>query len=179
MRVIAGRARGHRLRGPKSAATRPTSDLVRGAVFSALASLGASYTRVLDLYAGTGAMGIEALSRGAGWCDFVERSPASCTIIKENLRITGFVAQAKVHCISAERAMASLTGPYTLILADPPYQDTAVIPLLERLPTAGLLTEDAILVLEQSTRTPPIEALGGLALVRTHRYGDSQVSIYR
>ncbi len=124
-------------------------------------------------------MGIEALSRGAAWCDFVERSPASCTVIRENLRITGFAGEASVHCMSAERAMASLAGPYTLILADPPYEDTAVLPLLERLPAAGLLAEDAILVLEQSTRTAPMEALGGLALVRTHRYGDSQVSIYR
>src|SRR3990172_6608743 len=103
MRVIAGRAKGHRLAGPPSRATRPTSDLVRGAIFSALGSLGADLSRVLDLYAGSGALGIEALSRGAGWCDFVERDPAACAVIRENLRATGFDGQARVYCLSVER----------------------------------------------------------------------------
>src|SRR3990172_11079102 len=106
MRVIAGTAKGRRLKGPRgrSARTRLSSDLVRGAIFSALASMAADMSRVLDLYAGSGALGIEALSRGTGWCDFVERDPAACAVIRENLPATAFQEQARGHCLSVERA---------------------------------------------------------------------------
>src|SRR4030043_1701035 len=107
MRVIAGRAKGHRLAGPPSRATRPTSDLVRGAIFSALASLGADLSRVLDLYAGSGALGIEALSRGASWCDFVDRDRAACATIRQNLTLAGFQERARVLCLPVERALES------------------------------------------------------------------------
>ncbi|MEE8385300.1 MAG: RsmD family RNA methyltransferase, partial [Dehalococcoidia bacterium] len=90
MRVIAGRAKGHRLAGPASRGTRPTSDLVRGAVFSALEAMGADMTRTLDLYAGSGALGIEALSRGGQWCDFVEKDGRACASIRENVAKTKF-----------------------------------------------------------------------------------------
>src|SRR3970282_1802942 len=110
MRVIAGRAKGRRLAGPPSRATRPTSDLVRGAMFSALSSMGADMSRVLDLYAGSGALGIEALSRGGGSLYFVERDATACAIIRENLRLTGFERQARVHCLSAERVLERLDG---------------------------------------------------------------------
>src|SRR6266571_286389 len=125
MRVISGSARGRRLKGPRGrgAITRPSSGLVRGAIFSALASLGADLSRTLDLYAGSGALGIEALSRGAETCDFVDRDPAACAVIRENLRITGFHGRARVHCLSAVTALQRLPGPYTLVLADPPYND--------------------------------------------------------
>src|SRR5947209_3398720 len=126
MRVIAGAAKGRRLKGPPPrarrqapAVTRPSSDLVRAAVFSALASMGADMLRVLDLYAGSGALGVEALSRGADWCDFVERDASACAVIRENLRLTGFESQARVHYLPAERAMERLDGPYTLVMADP------------------------------------------------------------
>src|SRR3989304_52314 len=89
MRVVAGRAKGPRLAGPPSRATRPTSDLVRGAIFSALDSLGADLSRTLDLYAGSGALGVEALSRGAQRCDFVERDARACASIRPNLSRTG------------------------------------------------------------------------------------------
>ena len=125
MRVIAGRARGRRLIAPqrlrrrRGSSVRPTSDLVRGAIFSVLASLQADMSRVLDLYAGSGALGIEALSRGGDWCDFIERDRATCETIGENLRLTGFEAQARVYSLPAKRAVEELHGPYTLVLADP------------------------------------------------------------
>ncbi|MCH6555723.1 MAG: RsmD family RNA methyltransferase [Chloroflexi bacterium] len=179
MRVIAGRAKGHRLAGPPSRATRPTSDLVRGAIFSALESMGVELTRVLDLYAGSGALGIEALSRGGQWCDFVEKDARTCASIRENLAKTRFDGLAKVHCAPVERALARLEGPYTLVLADPPYAQEAA-PSLERLVESGLAEAGGtVLVLEHSSREEGPERLGGLSQVKTLRHGDSAVSIYR
>ena len=179
MRVIAGRAKGHRLAGPPSRATRPTSDLVRGAIFSALESMGVELTRVLDLYAGSGALGIEALSRGGEWCDFVEKDARTCASIRENLAKTRFDGLAKVHCAPVERALARLEGPYTLVLADPPYAQEAA-PSLERLVESGLAEAGGtVLVLEHSSREEGPERLGGLSQVKTLRHGDSAVSIYR
>jgi 16S rRNA (guanine966-N2)-methyltransferase len=187
MRVIAGRAKGHRLAGPaKGGGTRPTSDLVRGAVFSALEAMGVDLTRTLDLYAGSGALGIEALSRGAQWCDFVEKDGRACASIRGNLARTGFEGQAKVHCAPVERALPTgrqargrLEGPYTLVLADPPYASEAM-PVLDRLVGSGLVEAGrTVLALEHSSREEGPERLGGLSRVRTLRHGDSAVSIYR
>src|SRR5438105_15284214 len=117
MRVIGGTARGRALKGPPKPRTwgtstkqrrelRPTSDLVRGVIFDMLDAMGADYDRVLDLYAGTGALGIEALSRGGGTADFVDADPAAAVIIGENLRITGFTHRATLHRLTAERFIA-------------------------------------------------------------------------
>jgi 16S rRNA (guanine966-N2)-methyltransferase len=182
MRVIAGRAKGRPLKGPRdvSGRTRPTSGLVRGAVFSALASLGTDLGRVLDLYAGSGAMGIEALSRGAGWCDFVERDPAACALIRENLAATGFDPIARVHRMPAERSLGRLKGPYSLVLADPPYGDSGAAKLLESLARSALVEPGrTVIVVEHSAREEPRARLGEFSLVNSRRHGDSAVSIYR
>ena len=179
MRVIAGRAKGHRLAGPASRGTRPTSDLVRGAVFSALEAMGADMTRTLDLYAGSGALGIEALSRGGQWCDFVEKDGRACASIRENVAKTKFGGQAKVHCTAVERAHGRLEGPYTLVLADPPYASEAAS-VLEGLADWGLVEVGrTVLALEHSSREEGPERLAGLSRVKTLRHGDSAVSIYR
>ena len=99
MRVISGSARGHRLKGPPSTLTRPMADKIREALFSSLASIGAEPSRVLDLYAGTGSIGIEALSRGAEHVDFVDQQKAACAVVRENLEHTRFTGQATVHCM--------------------------------------------------------------------------------
>src|SRR3990170_4474494 len=178
MRVIAGRAKGHRLAGPPSRATRPTSDLVRGAIFSALVSLGADLSRTLDLYAGSGALGIEALSRGAASCDFVEKDARACASIRQNLSRTGFEGQEVIR-LPVERALARLSGPYTLVLADPPYADEAAS-VLEGLAERGLVVAGSTtLVLEHSSREEAPERLAGLAHVKTLRHGDTAVSLYR
>ena len=181
MRVIAGSAKGRRLRGPRdrSRRTRPSSDLVRGAIFSALASMGADMSRVLDVYAGSGALGIEALSRGAAWCDFVERDSAACAVIRENLRQTGFDVRARVYCSPAERSLRQLDGPYTLVLADPPYADAEAVGLLHSLAGSRLVAVGTVLVLEQSAREEPQSTIGRLSLVSERRHGDSAVCIYR
>lgn len=186
MRVIAGSARGRQLKGPpshrkggRSGGARPSSDLVRGALFSALDAMGADFTRVLDLYAGTGALGIEALSRGAGWCDFVERDRAMADVIRENLRLTGFEGRAKVYPVAAERALDRLDGPYTLVLADPPYADAGARRLLEALAASGLAdAAETVIALEHSARDEPRGDLGEFCLAKVLRHGDSAVSIY-
>jgi 16S rRNA (guanine966-N2)-methyltransferase len=153
---------------------------MRGAIFSALASLGADMSRVLDLYAGSGALGIEALSRGATWCDFVERDRSACELIRENLRLTGFESQARVYQVSAERALEALAGAYTLILADPPYEDRAALGVLAKLSGSRLVErERTTLVMEHSARSEPPKELGMLSLANSRRHGDSAVSIYR
>ena len=137
MRVIAGGAKGRTLFAPIGAATRPTSDLVRGAVLNMLAAAGADFSRALDLYAGSGAMGIEVLSRGEGTCDFVEREPRGCEAIRRNLRLAGVEGRARVLCMPAREALGKLPGPYSLILADPPYADSDARLLLSSWATAG------------------------------------------
>ncbi|HET9477306.1 MAG TPA: 16S rRNA (guanine(966)-N(2))-methyltransferase RsmD [Dehalococcoidia bacterium] len=181
MRVIAGTVKGRRLKGPRdrSGRTRPSSDLVRGAVFSALASMRVDLARVLDLYAGSGALGIEALSRGAESCDFVERDASACSVIRENLDATGFAGVCKVYCMPVARVIDRLQGPYTLVLADPPYEDRDAISLLAGLASSDLVREGSILVLEHSAREEPSGELGKLSLVSVRRHGDSAVSIYR
>ena len=178
MRVIAGTARGRRLKNPP-AGTRATSDLVRGAIFDALAARDADLSRVLDLSAGTGALGIEALSRGAGHCDFVERNAPAAALIGENLELTGLRDRAKVHKMAVERAAERLEGPYSLLLADPPYDDEAALGAIESVALSGLAGSDATLVLELSSRRAVPESIGPLALVWSRRHGDTQVAIYR
>jgi 16S rRNA (guanine966-N2)-methyltransferase len=180
--VIAGSAKGRHLKGPPRkgdrSLARPSSDMVREALFSALEALGADLSRVLDLYAGTGALGIEALSRGAVWCDFVERDRGMAEVIGENLRLTGFEVRSKVYPVPAERVLKLLNERYTLVIADPPYADLAAIGLLDALAASPLMGKEAIMVLEHSARAEPVAGLGPLCLARVLRHGDSAVSIY-
>jgi 16S rRNA (guanine966-N2)-methyltransferase len=175
--VVAGSARGCPLTTPKRD-IRPTSERVRGAIFDALESHDVDMTRVLDLYAGSGALGIEALSRGASWCDFVESDAACVAAIKENLRRTRLQDRAKVYRLRVERVLSRLTGPYTLVLADPPYSDRAALRAIDQVARSPLIAPQATLVLEHSSRDAPPEALGSLQLDWTRRYGDTQVSWY-
>jgi 16S rRNA (guanine966-N2)-methyltransferase len=178
VRVIGGSARGMTLKGPPDTATRATADKVRGAIFNVLAPYVVDAV-VLDLYAGTGALGLESLSRGAAHCDFVERRHALCTIIRENLERAhlseiGHPIQGSVH-----QLISTLSGPYDLILADPPYDDPdgpafVGLPALHR-----LLATAAIVVLEHSPRVSVEGDVGPLRFVRTRRYGDSAVSFWQ
>ncbi len=183
MRVITGEARGHTLKGPASDATRPTSDKVRGAIFSMLNSMVClEGARVLDLYAGTGALGIEALSRGAAHADLVDHDRAACRVIGQNLEHTKLAHLATVHCIAVEKITATpftRAGEYDIILVDPPYGDARVWPALEKLAAVLPVSRDAVLVLEHSKRVTPPARLGALDLLRTRRYGDTCVSLYR
>lgn len=179
MRVIGGTAGGRRLKSPRGQGLRPTSDLLRGAMFDMLDAAGVDYSRVLDLYAGTGALGIEALSRGGGRCDFVEQDAAACRLIRENLALTGLTQSGAVHRLSAEAAAGRLSGPYSLVLADPSYADEGALAALDRIAASPLMGEGTVLVLEHSKRQEAPQTLGRLRLERTRRHGDSCISVYR
>lgn len=184
MRVIAGSARGRTLMSPPKPrasgrpGVRPTSDLVRGVIFDMLDALGADYARVLDLYAGTGALGIEALSRGEGEAEFVESDAATAAIIVANLRRTGFERRGRVHRLTADRAIVRLSGPYTLVLADPPYYDEGGLATVAALAESPLVDRDSVLVLEHHRKTAAPQTLGQLRLYKTRTHGDTAVSIY-
>ena len=179
MRVIAGTAKGRRLVAPRSTKTRPTSDLVRAAIFNMLIAYGADLTTVLDLYAGSGALGIEALSRGAGHCDFVERAGAACAVIRENLRATGLAGSGTVHCIDVLAVPKRLPGRrYTLVLADPPYSDEGAWEAVSAIAGSLLVSADTTLMLELSARSEPRQSLGPFPSVSTRRHGDTLIVIY-
>jgi 16S rRNA (guanine966-N2)-methyltransferase len=152
--------------------------MVRGALFNALEAMGADFTSVLDLYAGTGALGIEALSRGAEKCDFVERDRTMSEVIRQNIELTGFNDCAKVYPIAVERALDRLEGPYTLVLADPPYADASAFDLLERVARSALVEDDATVIYEHDARDEPRADLGPFSLAKQLRHGDTAVSIY-
>jgi 16S rRNA (guanine966-N2)-methyltransferase len=177
VRVIGGTARGRTLVAPKGA--RPTSDLARGALFDMLAHMDVPWERALDWFAGSGALGIEALSRGAGWVDFVERDPGAVAAIRRNLAATGFSTRAAVHRLEAAKALRALPGPYDIILADPPYALPELPRLLEELAASALVGPGTVVVVEHARRRPLPETLPDLALVKQKRHGDTMLSIYR
>jgi 16S rRNA (guanine966-N2)-methyltransferase len=184
MRVIAGSARGRTLQGPPRPKAsgrpgiRPTSDMVRGAIFDMLDALGADYDRVLDLYAGSGALGIEALSRGAGTADFVDNDADAIATINANLAATRFADRARVHRMSASQAVSRLAGPYTLVLADPPYYDETSWPVVTAIAESPLVDDDTVFVVEHHRKSAPPETLGGLPMYRSRRHGDTVATIY-
>lgn len=186
MRVIAGSAKGRTLVAPKGLAVRPTTDKVKGAIFSMLqaeafrrAEAGAlPWRRVLDLYAGTGALGIEALSRGADHVDFVEMNARARAALSENLQRTGLASRASVHAMRAETAVSTFSVPCDLILLDPPYGDPGLPGLLEALGRSAILKEGALLVVEHARSTVLPARIGTMCLARTRYHGTTAISLY-
>jgi 16S rRNA (guanine966-N2)-methyltransferase len=179
MRVITGTAKGHRLKFPAGTTTRPATDLVRGAIFSILENSAAGWGLVLDLFSGSGALGIEALSRGAGWVDFVESEPRCCGIIRENLRSTGLADRARVYCCDVFKALSFLDKEYDIILMDPPYASAKIGDVILQLAGSGLVGLKTTVIVTHSSRRPLAPAYAGLNMIKEHRHGDSCISIFR
>jgi 16S rRNA (guanine966-N2)-methyltransferase len=179
MRVITGKAKGHHLKFPRGTKTRPVTDLVRGAIFSILENIADDWSQVLDLFAGSGALGIEALSRGAGWVDFVESEPKCCDIIKENLKKTRLSAQAHIYCCNVSKALSFLDKEYNIILMDPPYSNSSTGDFLTQLATSGLVGTKTTIVVTHSARQPLYQTRAAINLVKEHRHGDSCISFYQ
>jgi 16S rRNA (guanine(966)-N(2))-methyltransferase RsmD len=177
MRVVAGSVKGHHLRAPKGTDTRPTSDRVREALFSILAP-DVEDRSVLDLFAGTGALGIEALSRGASRAVFVERRPPACAVIRANLKHTRLEDRARLLCMPAERAVEHLDGVFGLVLLDPPYAYPNLHGIMTMIGGARVVGNDTIVVFEHTPRFAVQERYGQLALQRQKVYGDTALSIY-
>jgi 16S rRNA (guanine966-N2)-methyltransferase len=179
MRVIGGAARGHSLKGPPRSSVRPTSDRVREALFEILAAQATPLDAVLDLYCGTGSLGIEALSRGAERCDFVDADARTCAVVKENLARTGLQEQARVFNLPVARALGRLDGPYDLVVADPPYEYDRAEKELTDLIERGLLGDGGTLAVEHSKRHEWPAELAGRPQLLSRRYGDSAITLYR
>jgi len=179
MRVIAGKAKGHHLKFPKGTVTRPATDLVKGAIFSVLEAIAENWERVLDLYSGSGALGIEALSRGAEHADFVDREPRCCAIIKENLVKTRLDEQAHVYCCNVNKAITFLDKEYDIILMDPPYSDTSVGDVITTLASSKITGKESVVVVTHSPRLPLSPSYASLNRIKEYRHGDSCIAIYR
>ncbi len=179
MRITGGIAKGHRLKVPKGGLVRPTTDIVRKALFSILETTTSHWSRTLDLYSGSGALGIEALSRGADWSDFVDQEPKCCAIIKDNLIKTGFIEKAHVYCCSVNKALTFLNTKYDIIFIDPPYSDTGTDNLLQQLATSNLIGINSLIAVCHSHRLSLKNNYDSLKLIKERRYGDTCISIYK
>jgi len=179
MRVEGGSARGIELRAPPGRRVRPTTSLARQAIFSMIESSGSQCDSVLDLFAGSGALGIEALSRGASWADFVDKSRECCTLIRQNLKRTGFSERAAVHCMAASQAIKTLERQYDVVFVDPPYEDASTDSVVAELAAGKLLAPGALVVVSHGNRHPLADSHGTLVSFKSRRYGDTFIAMYR
>jgi 16S rRNA (guanine966-N2)-methyltransferase len=172
MRIVAGSRKGARIFAPKGMDTRPTSDRVREAAFNLIGPVEGS--SVLDLFAGSGAMGLEALSRGAGRAVFVESDREACGAIERNLAKLGLTG-ARIACSDVLRFLASEHGRYDLVLVDPPYEMVESLQMRLGRYLPSVLAEDGLLVYETGAKTDPELAL----TVRTsRRYGSARLTLF-
>ena len=180
MRVIGGAYKGRRLASFTGLDIRPTSDKVREAVFNILAH-GASFRRVLDLFAGTGAFGIEALSRGAEEVVFVDGNPKAITLIKKNIE-SCLASGASVHkqdAFDAIKTFSRLERRFDLIFVDPPYAAGLLDDLIEAIDVSGILNDDGVIIAESSKRAPLARHLKRLDIFDERRYGDTVIYFIR
>ena len=175
------------------ATTRPTADLIKGVIFSMLEALAykrgfepdedgrmaaaLAWPRVLDLFAGSGALGIEALSRGAERADFIEHNRQAAQVIQANLRATGTLDQARLHQGTVDAMLPRVRTPIDLVLADPPYADTAALEIAVQ-QLEKLLLPTSVVVLEQAAEQTAMDHVGPLPLHNTRAHGHTRVSLY-
>ena len=184
MRITGGIYRSRVLRAPRGLSTRPTSDRVREALFALLDAAGAiDGARVLDLYAGTGALSLEALSRGAAHATLLESSRAALSALRANVTSLGLEHRTRIAEADVSRACRRLAdrGPFDLVLVDPPWalvDSGDATRALADLVGAGAVSDGALVVLEHAARTEP-PTIPGLVLCQTRRYGDTALAIYK
>ena len=183
MRVVSGLQKGRRLKEPEGQDLRPTPARVREALASILAHR-IQGARVLDLYAGTGALGLETLSRGAHQVVFVENHVVSTRILRENITRCGYDERSVVVTQDVETFLASpppcgAPAVFDLVFADPPYHATDLIRLLERLNLSGKIASQGIVILEHFFKHPVPDRTGTLTQTRQSRYGDTMLTFYQ
>jgi 16S rRNA (guanine966-N2)-methyltransferase len=176
MRIVRGSHGGRVLRAPHGAATRPTSEKVREAIFNILPDV--EGMQVLDMFAGSGALGIEALSRGAAHATFIDQAKPALTAVRANLRELGLETRATVLAGDAVTLAArhAPAAPWQLVFVDPPYRSDLATRAVQALAN---LAPDAVIVIEHDRRNAPPDALGSLLRTDQRRYGDTLVSFYR
>ena len=179
MRVISGTARGLRLESPDGQDTRPTLDNVKEAVFSMLFDR-VRDAKVLDLFAGSGALGIEALSRGASHCIFSDKSQKSVSIVRTNVTKARLTDKAEIVKADYKEVLSDCTGKdkkFDIIFLDPPYNKGFIEPALEAISVGNILAKDGIAVLE-SDNTDFRSEISGLEILNQKRYGRTFVTVY-
>lgn len=177
MRVIAGTLRGRTLKAPKGLATRPVLARVREALFNMLGDM--SGARVLDLFAGTGAIGIEAVSRGAASAVFVDSGAGQCAVIRENLSMLGIGGEViRADVFRAIDRMAVEGRVFDFVFADPPYELGYSAKALEAVCTRGLLASRGIMALTVRKTEALPHLAGGCALMLDRRHGDTRLLVY-
>lgn len=177
MRVITGSARGRRLKELKGMETRPTTDKVKESIFNCI-QFDLEDARVLDLFAGTGQLGIEALSRGAGSAVFVDQRADAAKLVRENLDLCGFAQNAQVVCGEAMGYLASLRTKFDIILLDPPYAADLLERAIAHIAKFDILSPHGIIVAESPANKslPALSAPYGI--YREYRYGQIKVTVY-
>ncbi len=183
MRIVGGTFRGRTIRAPDSAATRPTSDRVRESIFNILAHGISEHVldgaRVMDVFAGSGALGFEALSRGAKFCQFVEEGAAARAAIRQNADDLGVIGQCKIWRRDATRlGLCAPQSPFDLVFCDPPYGKGLGTLALASLIAGDWLNKDAVVVVEESVGTQ-LEVHPGLSVIDQRNYGDTSITIFR
>jgi len=178
VRVIGGRLKGRRLTAPAGMATRPTADRIRESLFNILAG-SVQATRVLDLFAGTGALGIEALSRGAASAVFVDQAKVALAALRGNLHALELEDRTRVcrwNILKNLNCLTSQQPGFDLVFMDPPYETHAVAPALASLVACGALGPGARIVIEHSAREPLVQPMTGLILTDQRQFGKTLVS---
>lgn len=176
MRIISGTEKGRKLYTPKSHNIRPALDKVKGAIFNILFDV--SDLTVLDLFAGTGAIGMEALSRGAKHATFVDSGNEALTIIRKNIELCKFGERSKIFPTKVSVAIdyfAKHDQKFDLIFVDPPYLKNLVGETLEQISNLGILGQDGKIIVEHSPKEP-ISEIAGLTLTETRKYGQTYIS---
>lgn len=178
MRVITGTARGKRLKELPGMDTRPTTDRVKEGLFNII-QFDIEGRRVLDLFAGTGQLGIETLSRGAAHCDFVDSSPAAMKIVQENVKACGLTGRAQFHQKDFMPFLAGAAGKYDLIFLDPPYASGDLERALERIADIDIVSGNGIIICESPAdhRLPALPS--PYEKGRDYRYGKIKLTLYR
>jgi 16S rRNA (guanine966-N2)-methyltransferase len=178
VQIIAGSAKGRILKSLPGLTTRPILARIKKSLFDII-KLQIGDSRFLDLYAGTGAVGIEALSRGARLAIFIEKEPAVVKIIRENLRLTRMERQGQVIQGNVFSMLGSLGQQYDIIFVGPPYKLGVTMDTLKAVDAARLLAENGIVIAQHHFKEPAEIMVGGFEMYRQEKYGDTRLSFYR
>lgn len=177
MRVIAGTAKGREIEAPRGMSTRPTLAKVKEAMFGMI-QFDVPYASVLDLFAGSGALGIEALSRGAKSAVFCDADKSAVTVVKANLKKLGFEDRGRVFCGDSIALLSAMAGEgFDIVLLDPPYETPLASRAIAALEQNGLLNEGALLICEHSRDNPPVLPSAAFTARKPKKYGDSYVTL--
>lgn len=180
MRIIAGEARGRQLYTPKNNDIRPTGDRVKGSIFNMIGSY-IDDAVIIDLFAGTGNLGLEAISRGASKVYFIDKSSKSLEIVKKNIDVTGFKKYCHLIHGDFEKALANINEKVDVFFIDPPYNKGYITVCLKHITAYDMLSSNGIVVIEHSLKEKINDNLNryGLDLFKQKKYGTTMVSIYR